>query len=115
MIQVRWDASLHDEYQGLFKTCLVHDDKVHFIDVFGLGSVLVRASVFRALKQPYFKYLDPYLSGDHSFGLASEDMHFCSEIKKAGIRVLCDPSIVSPHLAEVEIVDSGMELLCALK
>lgn len=95
-----------DGQQLLYYRPLRYFDIVRSIDVFGMGCVLLRASVFKHLEQPYFKYLNAYVCQDYTFGTVTEDIYFCGQLKKAGITILCDPTIVSAHLVTKEIVGS---------
>lgn len=82
-------------------------DKPYQIDVSGAGCLLVRLDCLEHLKQPYFKYFDGYQTGDHSFGEITEDMKMFSELKKAGIKVLCEPNVKCGHV--VENIITGQE------
>lgn len=90
-------------------------DNIHMvaqIDVFGMGCVLIKADVFRQLKQPYFKYFNGYQTGDHSFGVISEEMYFCSEVHKKGIKVLADPGVKCGHITEIVVSEPQKKELC---
>lgn len=92
-----------DGSQTLYTTPITSFDVVEPVDVAGMGCVLVRSDCIKRLKQPYFKYVNEYSTGgDFTFtGGVSEDMWFYSELKKAGIKTLLDPSIRCGHLHEV--------------
>lgn len=70
------------------------------IDVSGIGCLLIKTSVFNKLNQPYFKYVNGYMDGDHTLGRISEEMMFWANVKRAGIKVLCDPRVQCRHLVE---------------
>lgn len=90
-----------DGSQTMFYKPLTSFDIVEPIDVTGGGCLLARMDVFDKLSLPYFKYVDPYLSGgDFTLDGISEDMHFNSECKKKGIKTICDPSVRCGHLVE---------------
>lgn len=95
--------------QLLYYRPMRYFDVVRPIDVFGMGSVLIRASVFNAIKQPYFRYINSYSAQDYTFGVITEDLPFCAELKKAGIKVLCDPTVISGHITEKLIVGSEVQ------
>lgn len=76
------------------------------VDVFGAGCFLVKTTALESLKQPYFRYFNGYMDGDHSLGRISEDMAFCASLKKAGLKVLCVPSCQAGHLSEVLVAQS---------
>lgn len=92
--------------QLLYYQPLRYFDVVQPVDVFGMGSILVRSEVFKRLEQPYFRYLNAYSTGDYTFGNITEDLPFCAALKKAGVKVLVDPTVVSAHLITKEIVGS---------
>lgn len=92
-----------DGTQTLYYQSIRSYDVIEPVDVAGMGCVLARADVFKRLKQPYFKYVNEYSTGgDFTFsGGSSEEMWFYSELKKAGIKTLLDPTIRCGHLHEV--------------
>lgn len=73
------------------------------VEVSGAGCLLISKSVFNALKQPYFKYFNGYMTGDHTIGRVTEEMWFFANLKKAGIKVLCDPRVSCGHVMTKEI------------
>lgn len=84
-------------------------DKPFEIHVSGMGCVLVDCSIFEHLKQPYFKYLDTYMTGDMALEGVSEDIWFYTQCFKAGIKILCDPRVQCGHLVEREITFMDQE------
>lgn len=98
--------------QLLYYRPIRYFDVARSVDVIGLGSVLMKAALFKQLQQPYFRYINAYSAQDHTFGVVTEDLPFCAELKKAGIRVLCDPTVVSAHLVEKAIVGHEIEESC---
>lgn len=96
--------------QCLFYECISDFNKKQEVNVFGMGCVLIKTSVFSSLEQPYFKYVNAYQTGDHSFGSISEDMWFCAYLKKRGIKVLCDPNVRCGHITEI-VVDGPQKVL----
>jgi len=69
---------------------------VYEIDGTGAAFMLIKTSVFKDLKKPYF-YLDEH-------GLR-EDLNFCFDAKKAGHKICVDTSIYLGHLGERIVVD----------
>lgn len=54
------------------------------------GCMLIRLSVLRKLKPPYFRCERP----------VGEDIFFCSWLWSAGVKIWCDPSIKVGHVGE---------------
>jgi len=123
---VDWDEELSKKKDHLDKLGFVKDDKqllmwcpvTYFddkpfeVDVIGMGCVLIKREVFEKLrKQPeeevkahpraYFKY-SPDPRKEESQNCISEDMFFCARVKKAGIKILCDPRVQCGHIMEME-------------
>lgn len=65
----------------------------------GTGALWIRASVFQTIPFPWFA------SGYRADGrYLGEDVTFCEQCRTAGIPVLCQPAIVTGHLATVALV-----------
>lgn len=93
-----------DGSQCLYYKPMTSYDVVEPIDVSGMGCLLVRTDVFKALDLPYFKYVNGYSTGgDFTFEGCSEEMWFFAQLKKKGIKMMCDPSIRCGHLKEVVV------------
>lgn len=60
----------------------------------GLGGVLVKTDVFRALPEPWFA-VDQHLKTD--------DLYFCREAKKAGYAIHCDLDVLSGHIVNASV------------
>ncbi|WP_298952697.1 hypothetical protein [uncultured Methylobacterium sp.] len=60
------------------------------------GCLLVRTSVFRRLREPYFRYR---IDEDHG-RIIGEDYDFCDRIRDLGIRIWCDP-LLSKELGHI--------------
>jgi len=56
----------------------------------GLGFTLIKMSVFDKLKKPYFYIKEDPLP-------STEDIVFCQDARKAGIKIFCDPTIKMGH------------------
>lgn len=81
-----------------WKYCTVTDPPgVYEIDGIGMAFTLIRTSVFKDLKKPYF-YPDKK-------GLR-EDLNFCLDAKKAGHRIFVDTTVQVGHLGERIVVDN---------
>lgn len=91
-----------DGSQCLYYQPLTSYDVVEPIDVSGMGCLLARMDVFKALDLPFFKYYNAYSTGgDFTFDGISEEMHFFAQLKKKGIKMMCDPSVRCGHLREI--------------
>lgn len=87
--------------QCLYYKPLTSFDVVEPIDVSGMGVLLAKMDVFKKLEHPYFKYTNGYSSGgDFTLDHSSEEMWFFAQLKKKGIKMMCDPSIRCGHLKE---------------
>lgn len=62
----------------------------------GLGISLVNVNVFRKMAYPYFKYV--IYNNDT---ILSEDLYFCSEARKYGMNIKCNPNVKGNHIYEV--------------
>lgn len=79
-----WEMKIPDE---LFE--------VYFV---GCGVCLIDMKVFEKIKSPYFAF-----TYDKNGQVANgEDGLFCDQVKKAGMKVWCDPTIKIGHLGELE-------------
>ena len=64
----------------------------------GLGIALVNVNVFRKMDYPYFRYV---IYDDDT--VLSEDLYFCTEARKNGINIKCNPNVKANHIYEVSI------------
>ena len=64
----------------------------------GLGISLVNVNVFRKMPYPYFKYV--IYDNDT---ILSEDLYFCSEARKYGMNIKCNPNVKGNHIYEVSV------------
>lgn len=62
----------------------------------GLGIALVNVNVFKKMAYPYFKYI--IYDNDT---VLSEDLYFCTEARKYGIDIKCNPNVKGNHIYEV--------------
>jgi GT2 family glycosyltransferase len=64
----------------------------------GAGVMLIDMKVFNKIEKPYFDFTYDE-NGQVKNG---EDGHFCDQVRKAGMKVWCDPTIEIGHLGEYE-------------
>ena len=64
----------------------------------GLGISLVNVHVFRKMPYPYFKYV--IYDNDT---ILSEDLYLCSEARKYGMNIKCNPNVKGNHIYEVSV------------
>ena len=62
----------------------------------GLGISLVNVNVFKKMAYPYFKYV--IYDNDT---ILSEDLYFCSEARKYGMQIQCNPNVKGGHICEI--------------
>lgn len=99
-----------DGNQTLYFKHLQYFDVVQPVDVFGLGCLMLRTSVFGKIQQPYCKYVNPYSTGgDYTYIGHSEDMWFCSQLKQAGAKILVNPKVMVGHVTEKVICGNEAE------
>jgi len=74
------------------------------VDVIGVGCVLSRASMWDKLTYPYFDYAPNPRGGAevNEERAISEDMKWCAQMHRAGIKVWIDPSVQCGHLGVME-------------
>lgn len=68
------------------------------VDAVGFGSVLIKTHVFKKMTPPFF------MCSSTSTG---EDIFFCMQAKKSGVRIFCDTSTVLGHLSNPQIIDES--------
>lgn len=61
----------------------------------GMGCALIKTSVFRRLKYPWFDWVN-YV--DKNRGMLSEDLYFCELCKAAGIPIYADVRVSCGHM-----------------
>jgi hypothetical protein len=67
------------------------------------GMLLIEASVFSKVKKPWFRMDYVEECPEHSDGVEiGEDIWFCTEARKAGVRVWCD-TVLSLHVGHLGI------------
>lgn len=79
-----WEMKIPDE---LFEAYFV-----------GTGICLIDMRVFDGLTKPYFTFT----YDDNGQVKNGEDGWFCDQVRKAGMKVWCDPTIEVGHLGEIE-------------
>jgi len=80
------------------------EDKLFRADVIGVGCVMTKASMWAKLEYPFFKYAPDPMKGPKNGDAneISEDMFWCANMHKAGVKVWIDPSIQCGHLGVME-------------
>lgn len=68
------------------------------IDAAGFGCMLMKSFVLRAMKYPYFQFVEY-----PDKGVLSEDLFFCGNAKHLGIRMLCDTSLRCAHVKKITL------------
>jgi len=90
-------------------------DSLVEIDACGAGCLLIKAEVFKKLKQPYFQYIP---RGENN-PRKGEDFYFCEKAKDAGYKIFCDTSIICKHIGTKYIGpqhwDASVEMLTEMK
>lgn len=81
-----------------------YSGKLVEVDATGTGCLMFDMRVFQKIKRPWFKF------SQHEGKPVGEDIHFCSEARKAGICIHVDTSIAVKHLALHEITRGDHEL-----
>lgn len=83
-------------------------EKLFRADVIGVGCVLSRASMWRKLSYPYYRYGPNPIHGPARNGAAevSEDMYWCAQMHRAGIKVWVHPSVECVHLGVMKVSGS---------
>ncbi len=71
------------------------------VEVVGTGCILIAREVFERISKPWFHYV--YKEDGFS---PSEDVTFCLKCQEAGIKVYCDTTTCSPHIAQIGISES---------
>lgn len=75
------------------------DEKPFLADVIGPGCCLAKREVFEKIPFPWFAYMDnPEEFGGFKFRDVSEDMHFCREIKRLGLKLVIEPKVQCGHI-----------------
>lgn len=83
-----------------------YSGKVIEVDAVGTGCLMIKTEVFKNLQKPWFKI---YTHPDTNKAVG-EDIHFCSEAKKAGYKIYANTSVEIDHLAHMVINRSTYEL-----
>jgi GT2 family glycosyltransferase len=64
------------------------------------GCLLIRMTVFEALSEPYFRFLNDEETGE----ILGEDYVFCDRAREAGFRIWCDAKL------SLEIAHIGQQI-----
>jgi len=79
-------------------------DRLFRADVIGVGCVLSKASMWKKLDYPFFRYSPDPMNGMKRGDAVeiSEDMYWCANMHRAGVKVWVDPSISCGHVGILE-------------
>lgn len=79
-------------------------DKLFRADVIGVGCVLSKASAWKKLDYPFFKYNPNPMTGKRNGNIneVSEDMLWCANIHRAGVKIWIDPTVQCGHIGVLE-------------
>lgn len=85
------------------------EDRMFRVDVIGVGCVLTRASMWKRLQYPFFQYRPDPMKGMRKGDAMeiSEDMFWCANMHRAGVKVWIDPRVKCGHLGILE-ADQGI-------
>lgn len=80
------------------------DDRLFRVDVIGVGCVLSRASMWKRLAYPFFRYSPDPLRGKTNGDAQeiSEDMYWCANMHRKGVKVWIDPLVQCGHIGILE-------------
>jgi ubiquinone/menaquinone biosynthesis C-methylase UbiE len=62
----------------------------------GFGCCLMKANVLHKLEEPWFKFSHEKWGKEDI--VMSEDLYFCRKMMKAGMKMVCDATIISDHI-----------------
>lgn len=101
------ECGQHAERKQLVRWCGPHfwpEDKLFRADVIGVGCVLTRASMWKRLQYPFFRYSPDPMHGQEKGNIQeiSEDMFWCANMHKAGVKVWIDPRVQCGHIGILE-------------
>jgi len=90
----------------------VHDWEPGLMEVsrVGAASLLIAREVFERLEFPWFVN-EPDLVNQ---GLGSHDHYFCKLAQKAGIKIYCDFTLTSPHMASHRVTEQTYRTFCEM-
>lgn len=66
----------------------------------GASCILIKREVFERIPQPYYQFI---VNEDNTKHVRSEDINFCDEVKKAGMKIHADTDVVCQHYKSVMI------------
>ena len=94
-------AWMLDHHSGKYYWSVPWPEGLVEVDAVGFGAVLFRRRCFEILPPPWFIYDYQYVIREDTW--PTEDVTFCKEARKAGLRIFVDTTLESPHLFEGEI------------
>lgn len=102
-------SSIHNEDfpQGIPIDVILAMDKIVEVKGVGFGFIAVSYGVFERLKRPWFKHYEQTIQKDDGTFIqdsVGEDISWCINASRAGIKVYFDPSVLVNHLKKTRIV-----------
>ena len=91
-----------------FKPIIDYEEGLIKVDAVGSGCLLVKTSVFKNLKKPFFAFSDKIVRGGQPL---SEDMYFCNKAREAGFDVYCDTTVKCAHVGTTLITEEAFKRL----
>lgn len=64
----------------------------------GMSCAMIKRSVFEKLEKPYFKSIE-FDDGNR----CSEDLYFCDQLFKQGLKMVCDPVVKCEHFKTIAL------------
>ena len=87
----------YDKKDGKFRIAAGFPlNRLFFVEGAGYGILMIKASVYKRTKKPWFKFV---------YGKMGEDLYFFKKVQP--IRMVCDPRISSQHLTQTAINIDG--------
>jgi len=71
-------------------------DEVFEVEGIATGCLLLRASIFKTLPEPWFKVVDKEEQGNPV--IMSDDIYFCVQAKKAGLKLAAHGGVLCSHV-----------------
>ena len=90
------DITVAQKYTGRYRAATQIPESLFECDAVGAGCMLINMKVFDAIEKPWFFY-----EYDEQYPVG-EDVWFCRQVQKAGLRIWCDPTINVKHIGEYE-------------
>lgn len=75
-------------------------ESIFQVDVIGAGCMMMPLEVFQSIEKPYFKYIPECANPDK---MVSEDMWFCTQLKKNNIPIWMNSNVSCGHLSHYDV------------